>query len=94
MDEFGNKHYEQASSIWMKTLLRKLPMMTGGEYFRAADTESLARIYTQIDKLEKTKIEEKGYRQYEPLFGYFVIAALLLCSIEIILVNTLFLKIP
>ncbi len=71
-DEFGNKHYEQAQFDLDEDTLKKIAAMTGGEYFRAADTESLRHIYAEIDKLEKTKIEEKGYKQYEPLFWYFV----------------------
>jgi len=48
----------------------------------------------QIDKLEKTKIDEKGYKQYEPLFGYWVVLAFALLALEIILTNSVFLKIP
>jgi len=93
-DEFGNKHYEQAQFDLDEDTLKKIADMTGGEYFRAADTDSLRRIYAEIDKLEKTKIEEKGYKQYEPLFWYFVDAALAVLALEIILTNTVFLKIP
>jgi len=93
-DAFGNRHYEQAQFDLDEGTLKKIAAMTGGEYFRAADTESLRHIYSEIDKLEKTKIEEKGYKQYEPLFGFFVLAAMVLLAVEIILTNTLFLKIP
>ena len=93
-DEFGNKHYEEAQFDLDEDTLKKIASMTGGAYFRAADTESLRNIYAQIDKLEKTKIEEKGYKQYEPLFWYFVDAALVLLTLELILINTVFLKIP
>jgi Ca-activated chloride channel family protein len=93
-DEFGNRHYEQAQFDLDEDTLKKIAMMTQGEYFRATDTESLRRIYTQINKLEKTKIEQKGYKLYEPYFWYFVDVALALLALEIILTNTLFLKIP
>lgn len=93
-DAFGNRHYEQAQFDLDEDTLKKIAAMTGGEYFRAADTESLRHIYSEIDKLEKTKIEEKGYKQYEPLFGFFVLAAMVLLAIEIVLTNSLFLKIP
>ena len=93
-DEFGNKHYEQAQFALDEDTLKKIAQMTNAEYFRAADTESLKNIYAQIDKLEKTKIDEKGYKQYEPLFWYFTDAALILLAFELILTNTLFLKIP
>jgi Ca-activated chloride channel homolog len=94
MDEFGNKHYEEAQFDLDEDTLKKIADMTGAKYFRAADTASLRNIYAEIDKLEKTKIEEKGFKQYEPLFWYFVDAALVLLALEIILTNTLFLKIP
>jgi Ca-activated chloride channel homolog len=93
-DEFGNRHYEQAQFDLDEDTLKKIAMMTQAEYFRAADTESLRHIYAQINKLEKTKIEDKGYKQYEPLFWFFVDAAIILLALEIILSNTLFLKIP
>ena len=93
-DEFGNKHYEQAQFDFDEDTLKKIAAMTGGEYFRAADTDSLRSCYADIDKLEKTKIEEKGFKQYEPLFWRFVDAALVLLALELILTNTLFLKIP
>ena len=94
VDEFGNKHYEQAQFDFDEDTLKKIADMTGAKYYRAADTDSLQRCYADIDKLEKTKIVEKGYRQYEPLFWYYVDAALILLAFEIILTNTIFLKIP
>jgi len=93
-DEFGNKHYEQAQFDLDEDTLKKIAGMTTAEYFRAADTASLRNIYAEIDKLEKTKIEEKGLKPYEPLFWYFVDAAFALLALEIILTNTVFLKIP
>ncbi len=93
-DEFGNKHYEQAQFDLDEDTLKEIATMTGGEYFRAADSESLRHIYSEIDKLEKTKIDEKGYKQYELLFWPFVDAALILLALEIVLTNSVFLKIP
>lgn len=93
-DEFGNRHYEQAQFDLDEDTLKKIASMTGAQYFRASDAQSLRNIYAQIDKLEKTKIENKGYKQYEPLFWYFVDAALILLLLELILTNTIFLKIP
>jgi Ca-activated chloride channel homolog len=93
-DEFGNKHYEEAQFDFDEDTLKKIAAMTGAKYYRAADTDSLRRCYADIDKLEKTKIVEKGFKQYEPLFWYFVDAALVILALEIILTNTVFLKIP
>ncbi|HRX84925.1 MAG TPA: VWA domain-containing protein [Phycisphaerae bacterium] len=43
--------------------LKRVAEATGGEYFRATDTDSLRKIYKRIDELEKTKTEEKRYLQ-------------------------------
>jgi Ca-activated chloride channel family protein len=94
VDEFGNKHYEEAQFDLDEDTLKKIADMTGGQYFRAADTASLRHIYAEIDRLEKTKIQQAGYKQYAPLFWYFVDAALVLLGLEIILTNSVFLKIP
>lgn len=38
-------------------LLQEISEMTGGKYFRATDEQALRQIYTEIDRLEKTKLE-------------------------------------
>jgi len=74
--------------------LREIADITDGKYFRATDTESLRNIYMEIDNLEKITIEEHGYREYRELFGYFLIAALMMLCLEIVLERTVFLRIP
>jgi Ca-activated chloride channel family protein len=44
--------------------LREIAKATGGEYFRATDTDSLRRIYETIDALERTRTEQRRYRQF------------------------------
>jgi Ca-activated chloride channel family protein len=45
--------------------LRAVAKTTGGEYFRATDTDSLVEIYETIDDLEKTRTEQRRYRQFD-----------------------------
>lgn len=52
--------------------LRKIADKTGGQYFRATDNASLARIYTQIDKLERTTFEEERFTDYNLYYIWFV----------------------
>ncbi|KJJ85733.1 aerotolerance-related membrane protein BatA [Candidatus Omnitrophus magneticus] len=75
-------------------LLKKIADTTGSVFFRATDTKSLWDIYKEIDKLEKTKIEEVGYNRYDELFEIFLFPALIILLLEIILSNTLFRRIP
>ena len=47
--------------------LTKVADMTGGKYYRATDTDSLEKIYAEIDQLEKTKVESRHYIDYREL---------------------------
>ena len=93
-DFFGNRIYRQVKIEIDEESLQKIARKTGARYFRATDTESLKKIYEEIDELEKTPIEEKGYTEYRELFHLFLIPGLLLLIIEIILRNTVLRRIP
>lgn len=75
-------------------LLRMIAEETGGLYFRARDNESLKRIYSEIDKLEKSRIEVTSLKRYTERFFPFALAAVVLLVIEIALRYTLFRKFP
>ncbi|MFB0515879.1 MAG: VWA domain-containing protein [Candidatus Neomarinimicrobiota bacterium] len=55
--------------------LQQVADITGGQYFRATDQESLANIYDQINELERTEIEIKEYLNIQELYSWFVIPA-------------------
>ncbi|MFA4993216.1 MAG: VWA domain-containing protein [Candidatus Omnitrophota bacterium] len=93
-DFFGNTVYQPIQIDIDENTLIKIADMTGAKYFRATDTESLRKIYKEIDGLEKTAIEEKGYMEYNELFGIFLILSLLVLFLEIVLSNTILRKIP
>lgn len=71
-------------------LLEEIADATGGKYFRATNNKKLAEIYKEINKLEKTKIEEKKYYNYDEKYRPLVLLAGLLLLIEIVLRNTIF----
>ena len=68
--------------------------MTGGEYFRATDTQSLQRIFTEIDKLEKSEVEVQKVAQYRDIFSWFVLIGALLLAAETLLGQTLWRRLP
>lgn len=80
-------HIDEAS-------LKEIADKTGGKYFRATDGDKLSNIYKEIDKMEKTKIEVKEHINYAEMMQWFAFPALLLLLLEILLVNTRFLKLP
>lgn len=59
-------------------LLKHIAKETNGQYFRATDNQSLENIYAEINQLEKTKLEELTYYQYEEHFYNLVLLALAL----------------
>jgi Ca-activated chloride channel family protein len=93
-DFFGNTVYQPVEIDIDEDTLIKIADITGGKYFRATDTESLRKIYKEIDSLEKTVIEEKGYLEYNELFNIFLILSLVFLLLDIILSNTILRKIP
>ncbi len=71
-------------------LLRKISSETGGQYYRSTDNESLQKIYKNIDRLEKTKVEISSYKRYTELFGFYAFFALAFLVLEALLRWTLF----
>ncbi len=77
-----------------EALMRDIAAETGGLYFRARDNASLAAIYEEIDKLEKSTIKITALKRFNEKFLPFAIAAALLLILEFILRYTLFKKYP
>jgi len=71
-------------------LLQDIAKVTGGRYFRATNNETLEEIYEEINKLEKTEIEEFKYYRYEEKFRPWIYIAGLLLLFEWLLRNTIF----
>jgi Ca-activated chloride channel family protein len=71
-------------------LLQYIADETSGKYFRATNNKSLEEIYSEIDKLEKTKLEELTFYNYEEHFYRFALLALGLLVVEWLLRLTLF----
>lgn len=59
-------------------MLSEIALTTGGQYFRARDTQSLENIYNEINKLEPIELDKKTYRPSKALYFWFLASALLL----------------
>ncbi|MDD5634689.1 MAG: VWA domain-containing protein [Candidatus Omnitrophica bacterium] len=93
-DMFGNIVIQKVKVEIDEDLLKKIADTTGGIYYRATDTESLQEIYDEIDRIEKTPIEETGYNIYDELFWYFLMPGLILLILEVVIANTYLKRIP
>jgi Ca-activated chloride channel family protein len=73
-----------------EAILKDISNMTDGKYFRATDNEKLKQVYSEIDKLEKSRIDVKQFKLKEEKFGLPALIAFCLIFLELLLRYTLF----
>lgn len=74
--------------------LKEIASITGGQYFRAVDNESLKQIYSEIDSMEKYFISVSKVTHKQELYLPYALMALGLILLELILRRTVFRAIP
>ena len=74
---FGTLELRASADLDERTLTN-IAEITDGKYFRAADTESLRRIYRELDRLEPIAYDDQLFRPTRSLFYWPL--ALALCS--------------
>jgi Ca-activated chloride channel family protein len=89
-DRQGNLLFRKQKVEIDEELLKHIAKETEGKYFRATDNVKLKAIYNEINKLEKTKIEEFKYYNYQEQYRGFVFLAIALLLLEFVLKNTVF----
>ena len=74
--------------------LQEIALTTNGKFYRAENADELARIYKDIDKLEKTKIKAMSQSRRYDIFQPFTIALLIVVLLKLLLEMTVFRRIP
>ena len=93
-DAFGNTHMQTVKVEIDEEMMREVATATGGQYYRATDTDSLDKIYESINQLEKTTRKLKKYQQYDELYLWFLVPGLCLLLLELVLTQTRFRRLP
>jgi Ca-activated chloride channel family protein len=93
-DEFGNRVLVPARFRIDEDLLREMAQTGRGQYFHAADSDGLAQVYAEIDKLEKSNFEETKYSEYTELFPWFAGPGLAVILLIGVLTETRFRSLP
>lgn len=75
-------------------LLSEIAQATGGKYFRATDNTKLAEIYSEINKMEKSKTTVDSFPVYKELFGTYALIALAALLLEFLLKALLLKRLP
>ncbi len=86
----GTFQYARVQVEIDEDLLKEIADVTGGKYFRATNNKKLADIYAEINKLEKTEIEEFKFYNYEEKYRALVLLAGLFLAMELLLRFTIF----
>ena len=76
-DLWGRDTYVNIEVKIDEELLINIAEATNGMYFRANNKNKLEKIYEQIESLEKTELEELKFYNYEELFDYYALIALI-----------------
>ncbi|WP_035240591.1 VWA domain-containing protein [Desulfobacter vibrioformis] len=90
---FGQQYvYRQVDMDW--DALDSIAKQTGGTFFKAKDTDSLASIYKMIDSMEKTTVKMDKWVDYRELYALFLVPGLLLYLGCLVLGSTRLLELP
>ena len=90
---YGIRMQNMPVDIDEKTLT-EIAAMTGGQYFRAQDTEGLRQVYEEIDEMEKCLVSVQNVTRRQELFLPFALFALGLILLELLLRRTWLRSIP
>lgn len=88
---FGTQYQNMPVEI-DEDILKDIAANTGGRYFRATDNNKLVEVYSEIDKLEKSKIDVRQFTKKEEEYLPLAIIAFSLLAIELLLRFTILRK--
>jgi Ca-activated chloride channel family protein len=91
---FGQITYSYQKVVIDEPTLKEIANITGGKYFRATNNNVLNDVFSEIDKLEKTKIDIKNFTHTEDNYMLWAWLALGFFLLEIILRHTILRIIP
>ena len=77
-----------------ENILREIATLTGGEYFRATDKQTLLAIYEQINTLEKSTVEIEERTTLHEEYLVFILWAIALLILEFIINRIILKRIP
>ena len=93
MTPFGKRYVMTDVDIDEPTLT-SIAEKTGGKYYRADSTDTLRKVYDEIDQFEKTEAVLKKFVRREELFHWAAVPGLLLLLVEVLLANTIWRRLP
>jgi Ca-activated chloride channel homolog len=93
-DEKGNTHVIMADADVDEKTLQAIAAGTGGQFYRATDTDSLQKIYEQINRYETSAQSVQKFEQVEELYRLTLMPSLALLGLWVLLQHTRYRRLP
>jgi len=93
-DEAGNMRLVMAQVDVDEKTLQAVADQTGGKFYRATDTDSLQKIYEQINRLETSAHTIQKFEHYDELYSWALIPALAILGFVFLLQQTRYRRLP
>lgn len=85
-DQFGRTVYQNVPVEIDENLLTSMAQSTkDGKYFRSTNKQSLENIFSEIDRMEKTKVDVTRYENYKDIYLPLLLFALACLGLELLL---------
>jgi Ca-activated chloride channel homolog len=93
-DEAGRVHLIMDKVDVDEKTLETVANVTGGTFYRATDTDSLQKIYEQINRLEKTAQTVQKFEHTDELYSWALIPSVTILGFGLALQHTRFRRLP
>ncbi|HEY4444351.1 MAG TPA: VWA domain-containing protein [Steroidobacteraceae bacterium] len=93
-DEAGRTHLIMDKVDVDEKTLGAVADATGGKFYRATDTDSLQKIYEQINRLEKTAQTVQKFEHVDELYSWALVPAAAIFGFGMLLQHTRFRRLP
>jgi Ca-activated chloride channel family protein len=93
-DDSGRQQLVAANVDVDEPAMKQVASVTGGQFYRATDTKSLADVYGQIDALEKTTRTITTTTEHDERFAWFALPGLALVLTQLGFSATRFRRVP
>jgi len=93
-DDQGNTQIVMAKVDVDEGTLQKIAVETGGQFYRATDTDSLKHIYANINGLEKSKETVHKFEHYQDVYAWALIPAFCVLGFAVRLEQTRYRRLP
>jgi Ca-activated chloride channel family protein len=93
-DVFGRRVYTTIPVDIDEGALQKIADVGGGKFYRAKDTETLEKVYREINELETSKVAVKHFEHVKEFFAWAMYPGLLFLGLETCLAQTRWRRLP